>query len=197
MTDHLPEAYPLQWPTGWPRSRLASRSSFAHDTLFKARGELERELRLLGATSVILSTNIALRRDGLPYSGSAEPHDHGAAVYFRIKNEPRVLACDRWDLVADNIKAIARHVEAIRGQIRWGVGSVEQAFSGYKALPPVANRARSCWDILGLAPGTPKTVIAARRRELMRSAHPDLGGSADHAAEINRAADEAENLARA
>jgi hypothetical protein len=189
--NHPEESYPLAWPVGWPRSRHVQSSKFGDYSLYKARQQLERELRLLGAQKIILSSNIALRLDGLPYSGAREPADHGAAVYFRVGGEQRVLACDH------NVVAIARHVEAIRGQLRWGVGSVEQAFAGYKALPPVANGPRSCWEILGLAPLSTVDQIAARRRELMRSAHPDAGGDPTLAAEINRAADEAERLASA
>ena len=50
-----------------------------------------------------------------------------------------VLACDRWDRPEHNLRAIAKHVEAIRGQERWGVGSVAQAFRGYQALPSRAT----------------------------------------------------------
>jgi hypothetical protein len=143
------EAYPLAWPAGWPRiaAGTARRAQFnvkvkdpaksyvtkTAVTLYVGRERLLDELRRLGATDVVLSSNIPTRLDGLPYSKAREPDDHGVAVYFRIKSQPRVLACDKWDRVADNMAALAAHVEAIRGQLRWGVGSLEQAFGGYKA----------------------------------------------------------------
>jgi hypothetical protein len=180
------ESYPLAWPVGWPRARSAERSRFGDHSLYKARSQLEKELRLLGASAVVLSSNISLRLDGLPYSGSREPADHGAAVYFRVKGEPRVLACDRWDKVAHNFVALARHVEAIRGQLRWGVGSLEQAFGGYKALPAM-GATKPWWQILGVSEGASIGQIDDARRELLRKHHPDVGGNSNQAAEINAA----------
>lgn len=159
---------------------------FGAHTLYKARSSLQHELRLLGATGVVLSSNIPLRLDGLPYSNVTEPRDHGVAVYFRVKGEPRVLACDRWDKVAHNFVALARHVEAIRGQLRWGVGSLEQAFVGYKALPAM-GATRPWWEILGVSEGASLGQIDDARRELLRKHHPDVGGNANQAAEINAA----------
>jgi hypothetical protein len=155
------ESYPLAWPVGWPRARSAERSRFGDHSLYKARSQLEKELRLLGA-------------------------DHGAAVYFRVKGEPRVLACDRWDKVAHNFVALARHVEAIRGQLRWGVGSLEQAFGGYKALPAM-GATKPWWQILGVSEGASIGQIDDARRELLRKHHPDVGGNSNQAAEINAA----------
>lgn len=133
------EAFPLSWPIGWPRARSPSHARFGTKgqgvTLYVARAQVQRELRMLGATDIVMSSNVPIRLDGLPYSKVREPDDHGVAVYFRIKGEPRVLAVDKWSRVSDNMIAIARHVEAIRGQVRWGCGSIEKAFGGYRALP--------------------------------------------------------------
>jgi hypothetical protein len=183
------ESYPLAWPVGWPRTPRARRASFGAWSLYKARSALQHELRLLGATSVVLSSNLPLRQDGLPYSSAREPSDHGAAVYFRIKGEPRVLACDRWDLVAHNFRALALHVGAIRGQLRWGVGSLEQAFGGYKALTAVGAR-RPWHDVLGVPATASPGEVEQRIRDLQRLHHPDRGGSHDQMAEINAAADD-------
>jgi hypothetical protein len=200
------EAYPLSWPAGWPR-RAADASERAKFnvkvsvegqtwkrsnavTLYVGRERLLDELRRLGATDVVLSSNIPTRLDGLPYSKAAEPRDHAVAVYFRIKHEPRVLACDKWDRVADNMAALAAHVEAIRGQLRWGVGSLEQAFGGYRALP--AMGATKAWhEILGMPASSTWDQVKGRREYLLRQHHPDHGGNQNQAAEINAAFDEA------
>lgn len=71
--------------------------------------------------------------------------DRGAAVYFEMKGKPVSLACDKWNRVEDNIWAIAKHIEALRGQQRWGVGSIEQAFRGYTALPAIGESSASEW----------------------------------------------------
>lgn len=200
------ESYPLSWPISWPRTprhkisrakfgvsvQHADRSYRTRDqvTLYVGRERLLDEMKRLGATAVMLSTNIPVRLDGLPYSKAREPDDHGVAVYFRIKGEPRVLACDKWDRVADNMAALAAHVDAVRGQLRWGVGTLEQAFGGYKALP--AMGATKQWhEILGVKEDAPWPIIEARREALLHVHHPDKGGNGNQAAEINAAFDQA------
>ncbi len=191
--DVIEEAYPLAWPVGWPRARAPQRSRFAGWTLYNARSELMAELRRLGATGIVLSTNIPLRLDGLPYSNTREPDDHGVAVYFRIKGEPRVLACDKWRLVVDNITALCKHVEAIRGQARWGVGSLEQALGGYRAL--TAAPARRLWfEVLGVPEDAPWPVVERARLQLLERHHPDKGGSGEMAYDVNAAFSEARQL---
>lgn len=132
MTD----AYPLTWPTGWKRTKYPTASRFKTATLAAATQGLFRELDLLRATHVVLSTNVELRRDGLPYSNRTPPTDPGVSVWFKLKGRDTVLACDSWNRVPCNVRAIAKHIEALRGQARWGVGNLEQAFTGYAALPP-------------------------------------------------------------
>jgi hypothetical protein len=203
------ESFPLSWPISWPRCRNPERAKFGASkwvanannpsggwyargslTLAQARTRLLEELGRLGAGAVVFSTNIRTRSDGLPYSNAAEPADHGVAVYFRLKGEPRVLACDKWDRVADNLAALAKHIEAIRGQVRWGVGSLEQAFSGYRALPAMGE-IKQWWEILGLPAGATVAEAEQKRDALLMKHHPDHGGSHSRAAEINAAVDQA------
>jgi hypothetical protein len=150
------------------------------------------ELRRLGASGVVITTNVPTRQDGLPYSSAREPDDPGVAVYFRLSGAVHCLACDRWDRVADNLAAVAHHVAAMRGQSRWGVGSVEQAFAGYRALPAAAAK-RPWWELLGFSQLPARLEIARDAwREWIFKAHPDRGGTANQAAEINAAMAEAE-----
>lgn len=201
--DQTPHSsYPLSWPLQWPRTRSPSRARFyarenGHAYRFKkqvtvadGRDRMLAELERLGATQVVISTDVPTRNDGLPYSNAAEPKDHGVAVYFRLKGEPRVLACDRWDRVADNLVALAKHVEAVRGQARWGVGSLEQAFAGYRALP-AAGAKKPWWVVLGVPEDASLAQAQARRDELLMRHHPDRGGGADVAAEVLAAFSEA------
>jgi hypothetical protein len=177
-------AYPLSWPTGWPRAKTRKRAKFAQRgndgwmksaTIATARARLQTELDRLGVSYITLSTNVELRLDGLPRSDRADPTDPGAAVYFTLKGKQTVLACDRWDRVADNIIALAKHIEALRGMDRWGVGTAEQAFAGYQALPAAID-----WrDVLGFdmdAHPDPAEIHRAFRRK-SKAAHPDIGGS--------------------
>ncbi len=123
-------AYPLSWPAHVPRTRLPRTSAFGKHSIGKARDALLYELRMLGASRVVISTNLRLRQDGLPGSAQAQPRDVGAAVYFRLKTADICLPCDAWDKVEHNLWAIAKDIEAQRGRQRWRVGSVEQAFAG-------------------------------------------------------------------
>ena len=70
---------------------------------------------MLGAQRIVISTNAELRQDGFPYSNRRAPEDVGVAVYFTLEGRPYVLPCDKWERVADNLAAIAKHVEAKRG----------------------------------------------------------------------------------
>ena len=72
--NNSPTPYPFAWPTGWPRTRAGDRerSRFrkarAVDdqlSMADATSRLFRECRLLGAVNVIVSKNVAVRRDGL------------------------------------------------------------------------------------------------------------------------------------
>lgn len=151
---------------------------------------LEGELRRLGASAVVISSNLKLRQDGLPMAGQAAMlGDPGIAVYFKLKAKPRVLACDKWFSAAENMAAIAGHIEAIRAVDRYGVGTLDQAFAGYQALP---SQAASWFVVLEFAePPTNWDVIEARFKSLARVHHPDKGGSSETMGKINAAYDTA------
>lgn len=182
-------ATPLSWPAGWKRTARRATARFGRHSFARARDEVLHQLRLMGVGdwNVVISTNLALRRDGLPYSGQAQPADTGVAVYFKLKGKPRVLACDRWDKIEHNAWAVAKHVEALRGIERWSVGTLEQAFTGYIAIPAKTS-ARSCWEVLGLSgvAATPELIEGAFKAQA-RTRHPDVGGTHDAMTELNEA----------
>ena len=152
------------------------------------RDGLFQQIKLLGGTYVVLSSNVPLRNDGLPRAGQPQPQDKGVAVYFLRRGKQMVFACDRWNKVEDNLRAIEKTIDAVRGMDRWGASEMmERAFTAFEALPPP----RSCWDILGIRPGASEEEINAAYRSKARSAHPDTGGSQTAMAELNRAREEA------
>lgn len=195
-TDHAFEhctAYPLAWPTGWPRAKSRRRASFGHRgrgvSLARATEETYRQLGRMGVPDwqTVISTNVELRLDGLPYSNRKTPDDPGVAVYFRLGDDPRVLACDTWDTVEDNLWAVTKHLDALRGIDRWGVGSIEQAFSGYAAIPASAGGA-GWWSVLGIErDGATPEAISSAFRTLALQRHPDHGGDGAAMAELNDA----------
>jgi hypothetical protein len=185
--------YPLEWPLGWVRAKSRVPGNFKSGkeriSLFKANQRLEDELERLGAKNLVLSTNVSLRMDGRPRSDE-RPKDPGAAVYFSFRGKATVLACDRYVDVAQNVAAIAAHVEALRGMDRWGVGTVEQALAGYKALP--ADTAADWRAVFGYKPGERTTVedLKSRFKLMARDRHPDrLNDDGSAMAHLNRARD--------
>jgi hypothetical protein len=92
--------------------------------------------------------------------------------------------------LADNIAAIATHIDAVRSIGRYGVGSVEQMFTGFQAIRGPGPKP---WrEGLGIRPDNTQLTaqfIHQRRQELARRHHPDTGGDPRVMAEINDGAD--------
>jgi hypothetical protein len=176
-------SYPLTWPSGWKRTMDPSRSRFGSynkkPSVEKATSEILNELRLLIGINedIILSTNIKLRNDGLPYSGQSEPKDTGVAVYFKYNNQDTVIACDSFDKVGCNIYAIALTIGAMRGIDRWGCSELMQrAFTGFKALPDSGSLTlNNWWNILGVESGSNIETVKTAYRRLAMKYHPDTG----------------------
>jgi hypothetical protein len=192
------EAFPLQWPAGrkrtdhWQRERAKFDVSFA-----RARDNIVREVGLLTGGRwgpepyTVISTNIALRRDGLPLASQRQPDDPGVAVYFTYKKRQMSFACDRWQKIEHNMQAIAKTIEALRGIARWGTGDMlEAAFTGFTALP-APGATREWWEVLGLHRHATRDEITQAARRLASEHHPDRGGDPQRMAEINVARDKA------
>jgi len=182
----MEEAFPLYWPEDRTRTPHYQRHRSRFQTNFtRAINTLNNELRLLGARNVVISTDIPLRKDGKPYATTRLIEDPGAAVYFDYKGSQMCFACDRWDRVWDNIYAISKTIEAIRGIERWGTGDMlAAAFTGFIALPP--PKKNEWWEeILGF----PRNIAEVEQfyRGRAKEIHPDLGGSNKAMAELNRA----------
>lgn len=180
-------ATPLSWPKGRQRRNVRSRARFRASSVFREAQFVMGELHRMDARGIIVSTNLLLRKDGIPYSGQRAPADPGVAVWFTLKAVQHVLCCDAWDRVEDNLRAVGKHVEALRGQDRWGVGTLEEAFAGFRALP---ERVDTDWRaVLGILADVPlsRVVVEERFRELAFAAHPDRGGSHDRMAALTAA----------
>jgi hypothetical protein len=194
------EAYPLAWPDGWPRTvsyRRESDSRFGGHgrrvTMGRAVVQLMDELRLLGATKVVVSSNIPTKSDGLPYAESKLIDDPGIAVYFDFKNKSLVMARDGFTSPAGNIRSLTLAIEGLRQLERHG-GSVmlEKAFTGFLAIAP-PDWKRPWRQVFGVKPDWRGDLseITALRREKARHRHPDAGGSDTLMAELNVAYAEA------
>jgi len=172
------EAYPLQWPEYQNRTSGYSRKKSNFGVRFsKARDEAIREINLLGGKNIVVSSNLETRQDGLPYANAKEPSDPGVAIYFQLKEKAMVFACDKWKTTTENIRAIGKTIEAIRGIERWGSSEMmEQAFQGFKALP--APKKLSWRLVMGFnhhsVPSKDELRKAFRDKAMLE--HPDHGG---------------------
>lgn len=208
----MPDSYPLSWPAGWRRTMPGTRqdgrfhvkrtvSSYGSNgssqqskklTIAQARERVTEALRMLGidARQTIISTNLAVRLDGLPKSGQRAPQDPGAAVYWKTPKDSthKVMAVDQYQKVEDNLAAIAATLEAMRAIERHGGAMIlERAFTGFAQLPSPND-----WrHVLGFEDTPTFTEARARFRELARTRHPDAGGSEQAMGELNRAIDDA------
>jgi hypothetical protein len=169
MTD--PTRFPLAWPTGRPRRKASARRrgtfSMAAEGaktkpvgLSQACARLQDQIERLGGIYPVLSTNVELRLDGRPRADRGAPADPAAAVYFHLKSEPYAMACDTYTEVAQNIAALAAHIEATRRIERYGVATAAETLRAFSALPPPpgesvitmpqAKPARAWWEFFGV-----------------------------------------------
>lgn len=189
-----PSAYPLTWPTGKPRTPPSQRK----DGKFKSNGRamtnaaaadrVEAELDRLGAVYALISSNVEVTLSGRPRSGQRAPDDPGVCVYFQLARKPYAMACDRYRTVADNLAAIAAHIDATRAIARHGVASAEETLQAFQALPsPDGPAARQWWEVLGVPSRPAISDVDAAYRKLAAERHPDAGGSDAAMAELNAA----------
>lgn len=163
----------------------------------KARDSLLDELRMLGAKNIVISTNLTLRLDGLPRANQRTPDDTGVAVYFTLKSQQKCFPCDKWDRVEDNLYAIAKTIDALRGIERWGSKSmVDATFNGFKALPnpndlswrEIFNMPQSKWPGFGKIT---QSFLKEQYRRLVKIHHPDKGGDPNEFDLIQKAYEQA------
>jgi len=179
----MTEAYPLQWPEGWKRTPPHRRQTSRYQVNFaKARDDLIAELVRLEYRNkgrVVISTNVALRRDNIPYANQREPDDPGVAVYFLRENKQHVIACDAWRKVKDNVRACGLTIQALRMLDRTGAsGILDRAFSGFQQLP--GPDAVQSWSVvLGVHPTDSHAHIRYEYQRLRKIHHPDHGGDAE------------------
>ena len=125
--------YPLEWPSGWKRQPWPSPSPFSKVAASR-RLAISQGGRLLKCSSIEVSSNIALNIHGSARLGQAQPKDRGVAVYFQLALGLRPSLRRMGSRGVQPVRHW-QHVEAMRAQHRYRVGSVEQSFSGYLRLP--------------------------------------------------------------
>lgn len=158
----MEQASPLQWPEGRSRTdpRRIIHSRFK-STESVARHVMTDEIERMNGRAIVVSTNKPTRRDGFPYASAREPDDSGVAVYFERKGTRVCFCCDQYHYIWENMKAIAKTIEAMRGIERWGSAEMlDRAFVGFKALPPPEFH-QVWWGVLGVSKDASPTEIQA------------------------------------
>jgi len=191
------EAYPLAWPVGWKRTPVAERKRAKFSKVIwseeASRPTVQREISIDEGThrilselarmraergSIVISTNLKLRLDGLPFSKQSQPTDVGVAIYWTDAKAkmPRCMAIDIYDRIADNLGAVAASIEALRLIERHGGAQIlERAFAGFVALPS-PGKARHWRLVLGMADGQLPSEVREAYRKLRSKYHPDREG---------------------
>jgi hypothetical protein len=187
----MAEAYPLEWPEGWPRHKGQQDS----DSRFKGptyhwdrviRG-LHEELRRIGAENVVVSTNQPVRQDGWPYAQARTIRDTGVAVYFMRGGRSLVMAQDRFYTVLGNIRSLTMAIEGLRQMERHGGAQMmERAFTGFTAIAPPSWK-KPWREVFGVKKEWrgDRGDLAMLYRQKARERHPDSGGNDTLMAELN------------
>jgi len=192
----MAEAFPLQWPVGRERTSDRDRryGNLAKMPSGRIRQLLSNELKKMGADNFVISSNLAIRNDGLPYANQRDPEDTGVVLYFTRKGRDIAISCDKWMTIDANLRAVGLTIEAIRGMERWGTEEmVDRAFTGFAALPesiitpPPSRPHREWYQVLGVDSSANAHDVRSAYREMLKLYHPDAGGDPAEFAEIQKA----------
>lgn len=182
----MTEAYPLQWPVGRARTPDHKKKwgSLNKMPAGRIRELLVKELRLMKVTNYVISSNLAVRLDGMPYANQKKPEDTGVVLYFTRKGQDIAIACDVWSSLDANLRAIGLTVEAIRGMERWGTEEmVDRAFTGFAALPETiimgSGQRRAWYEVLQVSQDADREIVRAAWRRLVARYHPDNQSTGD------------------
>lgn len=192
------EAHPLQWPVGYKKTP-ANRRAFSRFKVTPAVAQklLRDELRKLGVHSVIISTNIPVKKDGSIYADMSDEmiDDPGVAIYFKWKGKDVAMCCDTYARVWENIQALYKSVEGIRTIERHGVAEfLDRAFTGFKALPDTIEMDYAWYKILNVSENATVEQIKAAYKAKVKIVHPDAGGSVASFNLIQKAYDQGMSL---
>lgn len=184
------QAYPLQWPDGWPRTpqQKVARNYQFKVTPSRAHNHLYDALRRLGARHVVLSTDQVLNKDGSVRLSARPPENKGVAVYFTLDGDQMSMACDMWDILHHNIRSITLAIEGLMQMERHGgAHMMKRAFTGFVALPAPEQ----WWQVFGFKDSkVSRDDVEEAYRRLAMDHHPDRGGDEHEMARLNVARDE-------
>lgn len=149
--------------------------------------EMIRELERMGASrkTIVVSSNVPVTQNGTPYAKHRIPEDPGVAVYWNDKSFGQmVVACDKYDQLHANVRAIGLALEGMRAIERSGASQIfKRAFESFGALPAssVVPEKRVWWEVFGFTQEMvgmmTLPMVEARYREIAKKVHPDTFGT--------------------
>lgn len=185
-----------EWPgVLTPRSQQKLAPFKTNDSNFRRRPVplsatlelLDRELRLLAAKDAEMLVAIApqdFRLDGRPRARAEAAHP-GVILSFTSKVGKLSYPCDTFTTWADNLRAIALALEALRKVDRYGVTSQGEQYRGFLAIESgtampagFGSRDEAIDFIAKLVEWERPFDADAALRFAKRKTHPDLGGDA-------------------
>lgn len=196
---NLLSPFPLCWPAQRPRTR-SPEPGRTKVTLAAARKHLLTQLEGLGVVSMVITSNAALRKDGLPLSKQPKLTDVGVAVWFKrpLTADWLCASCDLYDTLVANLRAIGLAIAELRGfTARLGIQLPAAMAYFFTTLPPSSNTqppppkpkqeppptpGQSPWPVgdwrrvLELGKVVTWTQTLANYRRLAKKYHPDKPG---------------------
>lgn len=140
--------------------------------------DLEYEVDVLDGHDVVIGVGLTeqdIRLDGAPRA-NARPMSHpGVEISFESRYGRLTYATDVFTDWRDNVRAVAKGLEALRAIDRWGVAKRGQQYAGF-ALLTAGPTAEELGRDLVRRHGS---VAAA-----LRATHPDTGGPSASAADF-------------
>jgi len=170
----------------FPRERTRLRRSAAFRASYSDTVDLlVKELSQLRVSTAVVEVAVdgrELRADGLPRA-TANPSDPGVVLWFVRNGQNVCMPCDRFDDWQDNLRAIAKSLEALRAVDRYGVTTAGEQYQGWTRLGQ-GNGSRfeskeAAASFLSRVLGNDLKNYARDtcRREVEKRTHPDKGGS--------------------
>lgn len=181
------------------QDRKSGKSKF-NVTQNKAFARLETQLERLGVDKFAYDFDAPPRqKDQRPYSRSS-PDDPGFVLRWEINGVDYAAACDAYDDLRANVRAIGLWFKEKRMMEGRPVATAEDEFSN-AALPPgneeeaivvPAGNEKEPHEVLGVAPDADPAVVKGAHRQLQGKYHPDSGDDPDETKfkQVNRAARE-------
>lgn len=160
--------------TIWPHKPTADRRHAHFDVgIERTLRELEYEVNWLQRRDQELIITIGagyregdLRVDGRPRADARAPIHPGVEVSFESRFGRLTYATDVFYDWRDNVRAIAKGLEALRAINRWGVAKQGQQYTGFALLaagPSIEEQGRLLVERFGSV------------KEALRHTHPDTG----------------------